>query len=137
MARWGLHIKIHTTPKPPKPRLFKAKSAPNIRPHDETFVSLEKKHHFTGGCAGLIYSLLSVYIHVCAHLSFCTFVCYLNSCTPAFLPSCLSSYLPPILSALLAYCLPACLTDLPSCLIACLTACLLACLKSCRTVQYR
>jgi hypothetical protein len=38
-------------PKPPKPRLFKAKSAQNIRPNDEPFIFLEKNITLQGGGA--------------------------------------------------------------------------------------
>ncbi len=51
-------------PKSPKPRLSKAESASNIRPHIESTVHvLERKKHFTQGCAGLIvHALLTIYM---------------------------------------------------------------------------
>jgi hypothetical protein len=50
-------------PKPPKPRLFKANSAQNIRPYDETFVSLEKKNIiFQGVRRAHIYALLTLFV---------------------------------------------------------------------------
>ncbi len=49
-------------PNSPKPRLFKAKSASNLRPHIDPMIHVLEKNYFTQGCAGLIvHALLTVY----------------------------------------------------------------------------
>jgi hypothetical protein len=46
--------RLERLPNSPKPQLFKAKSASNIRPHIDPMIHVLEKKHFTQGCAGLI-----------------------------------------------------------------------------------
>ncbi len=54
--------RLERLPNSPKPRLFKAKSASNIRPHVDSMIHVLEKKHFTQGCAGLIvHALITIY----------------------------------------------------------------------------